>query len=167
MAKQTIVQVFDDITGEPDAAEVQFGHQGTEYVIDLSQPNRAALEKALAPFVAAARPIRPPRASATSATAREAEQQAFRRLVRQWWTRNEDKAGRPANRRGRIPADVVDAYKQHQLGLVPAARPAVPPARPATAAQPAAPVARPVVPAPRSAPAASPVPAARFSTGGS
>ena len=47
MAKQTIVQLTDDIDGGDAAESVQFGFRGIEYEIDLNEKNATALEKAL------------------------------------------------------------------------------------------------------------------------
>lgn len=53
MAKETIVQVIDDIDGSKNAEEVSFAYQGIEYTIDLSKKNRTALERALKPYIEA------------------------------------------------------------------------------------------------------------------
>lgn len=59
MAKFTVVKIVDDLDGSesPDAETVTFGIDGTNYEIDLSPENSAALHAALAPFVEKARPV--------------------------------------------------------------------------------------------------------------
>ena len=54
MARQTTVTVTDDLDGSANAKEVSFGLDGTSWTIDLSAKNRAALEKALKPYIAKA-----------------------------------------------------------------------------------------------------------------
>ena len=55
MATKTSVIITDDLDGSADAQTVSFGFDGTNYEVDLGAKNRAKLEKALQPFVAAAR----------------------------------------------------------------------------------------------------------------
>ena len=50
MARETIVQITDDLDGSKGAEEVSFAYQGVEYRIDLGKKNKAALEKLLKPY---------------------------------------------------------------------------------------------------------------------
>jgi hypothetical protein len=109
MAKQTTVTLLDDLDGSKAEATVSFGWQGKSYEIDLSRKNSRALEKALAPYIAAARPIRgsssgsrrPGRGSASAAGRPQLA------LVRSWARDN----GYPdLADRGRIPVEVQSAY---------------------------------------------------------
>ncbi|WP_442931008.1 Lsr2 family DNA-binding protein [Micromonospora sp. NBC_00389] len=43
-----------------------------------------------------------------------------RRIIREWWTKNEKLVGQKATERGRIPATVIDAYRQHETLVSPA-----------------------------------------------
>lgn len=52
MAKATVTT--DDLDGSANADTVSFGYDGTSYTIDLSKKNRAAMDKALKPYLAAA-----------------------------------------------------------------------------------------------------------------
>src|SRR6476469_740128 len=54
MATQTTVTVTDDLDGTANATEVTFSLNGESWTIDLSAKNRAALEKALKPYIAKA-----------------------------------------------------------------------------------------------------------------
>lgn len=55
MARTTVTHITDDIDGSANAEEVSFGYDGVDYTIDLGKKNRAALEKALRPYVEAGR----------------------------------------------------------------------------------------------------------------
>ena len=55
MARKQIVELVDDIDGGTASETVQFGYAGSSYEIDLNEKNVAALEKALAPYLAAGR----------------------------------------------------------------------------------------------------------------
>lgn len=59
MARQTTVDLLDDLGGGKAAETVGFGVDGVGYEIDLNGKNAKALRKALAEFVAAARPLKP------------------------------------------------------------------------------------------------------------
>ena len=54
MAKQTTVTITDDLDGSGNAKEVSFSLNGRSWVIDLNAKNRAALEKALKPYISKA-----------------------------------------------------------------------------------------------------------------
>jgi hypothetical protein len=51
MARDTIVQITDDLDGSRGAEEVSFVYQGVEYRVDLGKKNRAALERILKPYL--------------------------------------------------------------------------------------------------------------------
>src|ERR1700750_3367445 len=55
MAKKEVVTITDDLDGRDGAETVTFAYDGRRYEIDLGEKNKAKLEKALAPFIAAAR----------------------------------------------------------------------------------------------------------------
>ena len=55
MATETFTRLVDDIDGSKAERTVVFSWDGKGYAIDLSKKNIAALEKALKPYVAAAR----------------------------------------------------------------------------------------------------------------
>ena len=108
MAKQTTVTITDDLDGSANAREVSFGLDGKTWVIDLSAKNRAALEKALKPYIAKATEQR--RGAAQTTTSRSASRSKTRRdlaAIRQWAKDN----GHEVSDRGRIRADIVNAYE--------------------------------------------------------
>jgi hypothetical protein len=112
MAKTTVVTMTDDLDGGKAEGTVVFSVGGTNYEIDLSKKNAAALDKALAPYVAAARKVRDDgstrrRVSAsngrrTSASRGNAEVSA----VREWAKTN----GYEVSERGRLSGAILDAY---------------------------------------------------------
>ena len=106
MAKHTTVTVTDDLDGSANAKEVTFSLNGQAWTIDLSAKNRAALEKALKPYIAKAtkqgrrRPVSSVRK--TAVRGRRTELAA----VREWAKSN----GHQVSDRGRISATVQQAY---------------------------------------------------------
>ena len=60
MAQRALIKLVDDLDHqeiEADGQTVRFAYQGIQYEIDLSDKNAKKLDKALAPFVAAARRV--------------------------------------------------------------------------------------------------------------
>ena len=57
MARRTVTILSDDLDGKEgsDIQTVTFGFDGATYEIDLSKKNRDAMQKALAPYLNAAR----------------------------------------------------------------------------------------------------------------
>jgi hypothetical protein len=102
---ETIVTMTDDLDGSRADRTVIFVVNGTSYEIDLSKKNAAAFEKALAPYVAAARKVtatRRARSAKSSATGRRPDLSQVRE-----WARAK---GHQVSDRGRIPAAALDAY---------------------------------------------------------
>jgi hypothetical protein len=133
MAKQTVVQLVDDLDGSPATSTVRFGWSGSDYQIDLSSENARAFEAAIAPYLSAAKRV-------TAARRGGRRQAAAAKIVdlaavRAWALSN----GQKVSSRGRIPAIVLDAYHatQHAVAEL-AASPVPPPGPPAKKAAPAA-----------------------------
>jgi hypothetical protein len=55
MVARTTITTYDDLDGTEGASPVSFVYKGTSYEIDLSGKNEAALDKALAKIISAAR----------------------------------------------------------------------------------------------------------------
>jgi Lsr2 len=101
-----LVETFeDDLEGGPADVTVSFGLDGTSYEIDLTHENAERLRAALKPFLAAARPVSPPKARRRS-VGRSASVESPA-LVREW----AKETGLEINERGRIPAGVLTAYR--------------------------------------------------------
>jgi len=111
MAKkiETTVTLTDDLDGSKADRTVQFGISGTSYEIDLSKKNASALEKALAPYVAAGRKIAPSnqRRRRANSAASAAHRRSDHSAVRAWARTN----GYEVSDRGRIPAALIEAYE--------------------------------------------------------
>jgi nucleoid-associated protein Lsr2 len=115
MAQKVTVSLVDDMDGSTAAETVEFGLDGVSYEIDLSDGNAKKLRDALAGYVSAARRAGGRRRSAGGGGTRRAsggggarpsvdrEQNA---AIREWAR----KQGMKISDRGRIPAEVLEAY---------------------------------------------------------
>ncbi|APU12411.1 MULTISPECIES: histone-like nucleoid-structuring protein Lsr2 [Actinoalloteichus] len=113
MAQKVTVTLVDDLDGSKADETVEFTFDGAAYQIDLSATNAGALRDALAGFVGHARRsggrkrnVRPgarPDGGSTAAGDREQNQ-----AIREWAR----KRGMKVSDRGRIPAEVIDAYHE-------------------------------------------------------
>jgi hypothetical protein len=113
MAQVTLVQLVDDLDGtsSPDISTVQFGLDGVSYEIDLTDTNADKLRQVFEDYVGAARRTggRVKRGTRTNGGAGK---------IRIWAHEN----GFELSNRGRIPAHVVEAYKQAQAEDAPKPR---------------------------------------------
>jgi Lsr2 len=103
MAMRMSVVTSDDLDGTSDAETVTFGLNGTVYEIDLAAKNRAKLEKALAPFIAAGRRVSARSRRPASRRASGPDNAAIRA-----WAKSE---GLKVSERGRISADIISQYE--------------------------------------------------------
>ncbi|WP_028923175.1 histone-like nucleoid-structuring protein Lsr2 [Pseudonocardia acaciae] len=116
MAQKVTVSLVDDLDGGTAEETVGFGLDGKNYEIDLSSANANKLRDALNEFVAAARRAgsgrRGRRASgaAASGASRGAGDREQSQAIREWAR----KQGMNVSDRGRIPADVLEAYHNAQ-----------------------------------------------------
>jgi hypothetical protein len=111
MAQKVTVTLVDDLDGGTAEETVEFGIDGVSYEIDLSASNAGKLRDSLADYVGNARkaggrrkaagPAR--RASSGGRASVDREQNA---AIREWARKN----GFNVSDRGRIPAEVLDAY---------------------------------------------------------
>jgi DNA-nicking Smr family endonuclease len=109
MAQKVMVSLVDDLTGDVADETVSFGLDGKNYEIDLSGGNAEKLRGALADFVAAARRSGGGRRSSGSgAGKRPGVDRELNQAIREW-ARGK---GLKVNDRGRIPAEVVEAYHE-------------------------------------------------------
>ncbi|MFT3873947.1 MAG: Lsr2 family protein [Nocardioides sp.] len=104
MAQKVNIVLIDDIDGDSAAETVSFGLDGTNYEIDLSDKNAAALREALAHYVGHARKTgsasrRGRRASVTSLGPSSRE-------IRDWARSN----GYEVSDRGRVSAEIRKAF---------------------------------------------------------
>ena len=109
MAKKVTVTLVDDFDGEGAADEtVEFALDGVSYEIDLSSKNASKLRNDLKQWVEAGRRVGGRRRGRSAGSGRgrasiDREQSA---AIRDWARRN----GHNVSTRGRIPADVIDAF---------------------------------------------------------
>ena len=109
MAKQVITVLTDDLDGGDADHTIEFGLDGVNYSIDLSEKNAGKLRKTLDPYLQAAskvgraapngriasRPVQPARGN------RDQNQ-----AIREWANKN----GHEVSERGRIPTSIVEAF---------------------------------------------------------
>ncbi|MBU3706125.1 MAG: Lsr2 family protein [Mycobacterium sp.] len=110
MAKKVTVTLVDDFDGEGPADEtVEFSIDGVSYEIDLSVKNAQKLRNEFKPWVEAGRRVggrrrgRPAGGAGRGRPGIDREQSA---AIREWARRN----GHKVSTRGRIPADVIEAF---------------------------------------------------------
>jgi Lsr2 len=110
MAQIREVRLIDDLDGEAADETIEFGIDGKNYEIDLSNANASKLRDALASYVAAARRSGGRRSRSGGAGAGPARRPSIDReqnqAIREWAR----KRGMKVSDRGRIPAEVLEAY---------------------------------------------------------
>jgi hypothetical protein len=108
MARQEIIT--DDITGEPNAQQLYIALNSKAWTIDLAEGSRAKLDKALAPFLAKATPVKgsnaPKSAKAKSSSGYDVAE------LRAWAKKK--KIALPS--RGRISGAVIERYRAEVAG---------------------------------------------------
>ena len=109
MAQIREVRLIDDLDGEAADETIEFGIDGKNYEIDLSKANAGKLRDALASYVAAARRSggRRSRSGAGAGPARRPSIDREQNQAIREWAR---KRGMKVSDRGRIPAEVLEAY---------------------------------------------------------
>ena len=103
MARKVVL--IDDIDGVSQAATVAFSYDGRSFEIDLSSKNRAALLKAIKPYTDAARQVSSRR---RGRGAKSSSAKGDPKTIRAWALQ----AGYKLSARGRVPADVIEAYRK-------------------------------------------------------
>ncbi|WP_394553908.1 Lsr2 family protein [Agromyces sp. MMS24-JH15] len=114
MAKKTIVTLVDDLDGTPieggGGESITFSINGRSYEIDLSAENAEAFRAALKPYTEAGRPVasggRAPRGTGAARTATTSSRGDL--AAARTWLREH---GYEVGDRGRIPADLLEAYR--------------------------------------------------------
>ncbi|RCW42937.1 Lsr2 protein [Halopolyspora algeriensis] len=118
MAQKVTVQLVDDVDGSEAESTVEFGLDGVDYAIDLSADNAAELRDALAAYVAGSRRIggrkrsggkagKTSKAGKTASSPNTADRER-NQAIREWAREQ----GMQVSDRGRIPAEIVDAYNK-------------------------------------------------------
>jgi hypothetical protein len=109
MAQRTVVELLDDIDGKAADETVTFALDGVTYEIDLSAKNAGKLRNNFTPFVEKARKAggRQAGRSGRGTGARTTHTRERSADIRAWAKQH----GITVNDRGRIPAQVVEAYE--------------------------------------------------------
>ncbi|SDR21684.1 histone-like nucleoid-structuring protein Lsr2 [Actinopolyspora saharensis] len=122
MAQKVTVQLVDDVDGSEADSTVEFGLDGVNYTIDLSADNAANLRDALAPYLSSARRTGgrkrtakstkggKTRQSSGNSQAPKAADRERNQAIREWARQQ----GMQVSDRGRIPAEIVEAYDKAQ-----------------------------------------------------
>jgi hypothetical protein len=106
MATKTVVQLVDDLTEEPADTTVQFGIDGREYELDLTDANAQELRDLFARYIPVARKVGARRTAKPTAAPKPFS--GFDpAAVRAWAAGN----GITVNTRGRIKSEVIEAYR--------------------------------------------------------
>jgi hypothetical protein len=110
MGKKEVVTITDDIDGRSGAETVTFAYSGRSYEIDLGEKNKAKLEKALEPFIGAARKAGGNQVGARKASGRSVSRPTSSGLdlnaVRSWAAEQ----GIEVAKRGRLAKNVLEAF---------------------------------------------------------
>lgn len=122
MAKQVITNLVDDLDGGVAHETVRFSLDGTEYEIDLSTKNAKRLRASLTEYVNVGSrvPSRPPSQGGRSRPGQRRPaspppltgSKAERGAIRAWASSK----GIDVAERGRIKAEIMDAYRQAMGG---------------------------------------------------
>jgi hypothetical protein len=109
VAKQIITVLTDDLDGGGADRTLEFGFDGVNYTIDLSEKNVGKLRKALDPYLTVASRVGRTGgngrvASRTAQPARTNREQ--NQAIREWAVKN----GYEVSERGRIPTSIVEAF---------------------------------------------------------
>ena len=108
MARRVTVSLMDDLDGQSEASEtVAFAVDGVSYEIDLSSKNAERLRKDLSRWVDVARRVGRRRRGHSGASPGGSTSRAESAAMRDWARRR----GYEVADRGRLPADIVDAYR--------------------------------------------------------
>jgi hypothetical protein len=107
MAQKVQTLIIDDIDGSEAEGTVRFALDGTDYEIDLNGTHRQALRELLEPYIAHARKISGARRSGRGG--RRGGGGGIDTAAVRAWAREQ---GIEIKERGRVPASVVERYRQ-------------------------------------------------------
>jgi hypothetical protein len=106
MARQVITVLTDDFDGGDADHTIEFGLDGVNYTIDLSEKNAGKLRKAFDPYLAVATRAGRTAGRRVAAPVSRATNRESNQAIREWAAKN----GWEVSERGRIPGSVVEAY---------------------------------------------------------
>jgi hypothetical protein len=112
MAQRTVLYLEDDLEGGEAGETIEFALDGVQYSIDLNESNAEQLRGALDKYVDKARRTGGRRSTRRPSTKAPAPavvfSQVHNKAVRAWAA----STGVDVSPRGRIPAHVIDAYRE-------------------------------------------------------
>jgi hypothetical protein len=111
LAKQVITKLIDDLDGGEAVETVSFAYDGVDYSIDLSARNATRLRKALRPYQDAG--VRLGRGPARRQMHGAIEDSPAGRAAIRAWARTEG-GFQNCPGRGRIPEEIVEAYRRRR-----------------------------------------------------
>jgi len=107
MVKKVTICLLDDLDGKAADETVQFVLDGVNYEIDLSETNAKKLRSKLQPWVTAGRRTAGSRRRRGVRSASASIGRTDSAAIREWARTS----GHEIARRGRIPVEVIDAYR--------------------------------------------------------
>lgn len=107
MAQKVNIVLVDDIDGSEATETVVFALDGTSYEIDLNEEHASALRESIAAYVGHGRRVAGAAKRGRKPAASSSDTGVSAREVREWARSN----GFTVPERGRIPADVREAYE--------------------------------------------------------
>lgn len=116
MAQKVNIILVDDLDGSEATETVAFGLDGSEYEIDLNESNATELRDAIAKYVGMARKVAKGKGRSTRSSS-SSSSSADKTAIREWAKAN----GFEVSERGRIPANVQEAYDAAQRDGAPKA----------------------------------------------
>lgn len=111
MSTQTIVEITDDLGGTGEATTATFGFNGKQFEIDLNKRNMTVFMERMQKYSEAGREVKTSKAKTVRGDGEAAK-------VREW----AQAAGVPVNARGRVSAELREAYQTAQNALAVAAK---------------------------------------------
>ncbi|MDQ4213799.1 Lsr2 family protein [Microbacterium capsulatum] len=111
MARKIVHQLVDDIDGSVleigEGETVHFSLDGSAFEIDLTSAHAAELRAALAPYISSGRRTQRAIAGRAAPAAKRPNRNPETASIRAWAGTN----GYKLSERGRIPAEVIEAYR--------------------------------------------------------
>ncbi|MFE9432760.1 Lsr2 family protein [Streptomyces sp. NPDC006640] len=111
MAQQIITKLLDDLDGSEASETIVFGLDGKTYEIDLNEKNAAKLRKALESYVDKGRKTGQARGGKRGGSTQTTTSSGDTALIRAWAKKN----GYEVNDRGRVPAEIKEAYAKAKV----------------------------------------------------
>ena len=103
--RQIVETISDDLDGSGNASAVSFSYNGVDYSIDLSNKNKAAFDKVMKPYLAAASKVGGRRTRSRRSAASPGKRSDLNDV--RAWAKSQ---GMKVSDRGRVSAEVLAAF---------------------------------------------------------